>query len=213
MFRSIWSWSPCIVDSTLLRDRHVKIFWGLKFLSFMKLSIIVLQYFLWLQISCVVEVFSLGNVVLKWDLCKNHIGNLWETQILTSSSQSFRINRSEIGPRTLLLLISILEQLRSRWSLDAIFRNTILDYSYLIETYPRQFTQKSSREFRLKWWIKKRNTRVNYMFTGIFHRKDVVELQSLILMFYENAFLFKFFFAVKNIWYKCLSKHSMLSKR
>lgn len=42
----------------------------------MKLWIIVLQYFLWLQISCVVEVFCLGNVVLKWDLHKNHIGNL-----------------------------------------------------------------------------------------------------------------------------------------
>lgn len=37
------------------------------------------------------------------------------------------------------------------------------------------------------------------MFTGIFHRKEVVELQGLILIFYENAFLLKFFFAVKNI--------------
>lgn len=101
--------------------------------------------------------FFLENVVLKWDLHKNHTGNLLEMQIPTSSSQSFCLSTSEIRSRN-LPFISILGD----WEADHLWMlpSETLSYLHLIETYSRQFTQKSWKEFWVKWWIKKRNTTV-----------------------------------------------------
>ena len=83
---SVHSWL-----NPIKRQACENLFRWLKFFFFKKLWIIIFQCFLWLQISHIVFFFFLRNVVLKWDLHKNHIRNLLEMQIPTSSSQSFWI--------------------------------------------------------------------------------------------------------------------------